>query len=234
MKFKIFESSKEIDLEKFIETRALICANSGAGKSYAARKIMEETSDKVMTIIFDVDGEFKTLREKYDFLLIGDLEEGADVSINMSAASVLPKKIMELGVSTIIDISDYSWKDRIQYVKKFLRSLLGLPRNLWKSCLVFLDESHKFCGQQEKQDSVYEVIDLMSLGRKRGLCGILMCTRISKLHKQLVSPGSAEEEDKAARDEIQSIEHLINTTNNNSSNNETIILERIIIRIIKN
>lgn len=184
MQINIFKNQdKKIDIEKLIDTRMLICANSGGGKSYAARRIMEEAGDKVMSIIIDVDGEFKTLREKYDFLLIGDTEEGADVQINMNAAHLLPKKIMELEVSTIIDISDYSWRDRISYVKKLLRALLELPRKLWKSCFVFLDESHKFCGQQEKQESTYEVIDLMSQGRKRGLCGMLMSQRISKLHK---------------------------------------------------
>lgn len=187
MKFKIFESNKEIDLERLIDTRALICSNSGGGKSYTARKILEETSGKVMSIIFDVDGELKTLREKYDFLLVGNPEEGADVEINLRAADILPKKIMELGIPIILDLSDYSWRDRIQYVKKFLKALLTLPRSLWKTCIVFLDEAHKFCGQQEKQDSTYEVIDLMGLGRKRGLCGILATQRIAKLHKDAVA-----------------------------------------------
>ena len=31
MKIKIFESEKTIDLEKFIDSRALVCANSGGG-----------------------------------------------------------------------------------------------------------------------------------------------------------------------------------------------------------
>lgn len=184
---KIFKSDKVIDVERLVDTRGLICSNSGGGKSYTARKILEETSGKVMSIVFDVDGELKTLREKFDFLLIGNTEEGADVEINMRAAELLPKKIMELGVSTIIDISNFSWKDRILYVKKFLRALLNLPRNLWKAVIVFLDESHKFCGQQEKQESTFEVIDLMSLGRKRGICGLLATQRIAKLHKDAVA-----------------------------------------------
>lgn len=74
MKINIFESGKEIDLSTLIDTRALICANSGGGKSYTARKILEESNKEVMSIVLDVEGEFKTLREKYDFLLIG--EEG--------------------------------------------------------------------------------------------------------------------------------------------------------------
>ena len=179
-KIKIFKSGREIDLPTFIDSRGLACTNSGGGKSYLLRKICEETQDKVLIIILDVEGEFKTLREQYDFLLIGD---NADVSLNVKSANLLPRKILELDVSTIIDISNLKMHDRIMYVKGFLESLMELPRELWKPCIVIVDEAHLFCGQQEKQDSTHAVIDLMTRGRKRGYCGILATQRIAKLHK---------------------------------------------------
>ncbi len=185
MEINIFKDKKlKINLPTFIDSRALICANSGGGKSYAVRKILEESSNKVMSIILDVEGEFRTLREQYDFLLIGN--EG-DVPLNVKSAKLIPKKIMDLGVSTIIDISDLKNSERIKYVKDFLEALMELPRKYWKPCLVVLDEAHKLAGQQEKQDSCYSVIDLMTRGRKRGYCGILCTQRISKLHKDAVA-----------------------------------------------
>ncbi len=185
MNINIFNNKKlEINLPTFIDSRALICANSGGGKSYAVRKILEESSNKVMSIILDVEGEFRTLREKYDFLLIGN--EG-DVPLNMKSASLIPKKIMELQVSTIIDISDLKRNERIKYVKDFLEGLMELKREFWKPCLVILDEAHLLAGQQEKQDSCSAVIDLMTRGRKRGYCGVLCTQRISKLHKDAVA-----------------------------------------------
>ena len=66
----------------------LLCANSGGGKSYTIRKILEEVGNEVMSIVLDVEGEFKTLREKYDFLLIG---QAGDVPINIKAAHLLPE-----------------------------------------------------------------------------------------------------------------------------------------------
>lgn len=140
----------DIDLGTLIDSRALICANSGGGKSYAIRKLLEESHGKVMIIVLDVEGEFKTLREKFDFLLIG---HGGDVPLNMKSASLLPRKLMELNVSTIIDISDLKRHERIIYVKHFLESLMELPKELWKPCLIVLDESHMLCGQQEKNGS---------------------------------------------------------------------------------
>lgn len=181
---KIFQSNKELDLEKLIDSRMLIFANSGAGKSYTARKILEESNNKVMSIVIDIEGEFKTLREKYDFLLIG---EDGDVPLNLKSAKILPKKLLELNVPTIIDISELKNRERIKFVKEFLESLMELPRQYWKPCLIFLDEAHRLAGQQEKQDSTWAVIDLMTRGRKRGYCGILLSQRISKLHKDAVA-----------------------------------------------
>jgi uncharacterized protein len=179
---KIFKSNKALDLESLIDTRMLIQANSGGGKSYALRKILEETHGKILSIIFDVEGEFKTLREKYDFLLIGEKDK-SDVPVSLQAAPLLPQKILELEIPTIIDISELKMHERILYVKKFLQALMQLPAKYWKPCLVVLDEAHLLCGQQEKQDSFREVIDLMTRGRKRGFCGILLTQRIAKLHK---------------------------------------------------
>ncbi len=191
MEINIFKNKNlKINLPTFVDSRALICANSGGGKSYAVRKILEESSNKVMSIILDVEGEFRTLREKFDFLLIGN--EG-DVKLNMKSARMIPKKIMELEVSTIIDISDLKRSERIKYVKDFLEGLMELPRkgendiSYWKPCLIVLDEAHLLAGQQEKQDSCSSVIDLMTRGRKRGYCGILCTQRISKLHKDAVA-----------------------------------------------
>jgi len=178
---RIFENKDlQIKLPTLIDSRMLLCANSGGGKSYAIRKILEEAGTNVMSIILDVEGEFKTLRERFDFLLIG---QTGDVPISLKAANLLPQKLMELNISTIIDISDLKMHDRILYVKKFLDSLMELPRKFWKPCLVVVDEAHMYCGQQEKQDSTHSVIDLMTRGRKRGYCGILATQRIAKLHK---------------------------------------------------
>jgi hypothetical protein len=171
----------KIDLQKLIETRLLIQANSGAGKSYAVRKLIEEVYGKVMFIILDIEGEYHTLREKYDVLLIGG--NHGDVPISLKAAPILARKILEEKVPTIIDISELKAGERIQYVSEFLKNLMELPQNLRMPCLVIVEEAHKFCGQQEKVDSVWAVIDLMTRGRKRGYCGVLVTQRISKLHK---------------------------------------------------
>ena len=60
---------------------------------------------------------------------------------------------------------------------------MELPKQFWMSYFVFLEEAHKLCGEQDKQESASAVKDLMSRGRKMGYCGVLITQRIAKLHK---------------------------------------------------
>lgn len=169
-----------LDLEKLITTRLLVQANSGGGKSWLLRKILEESHGKVQQIILDLEGEFSTLREKYDYLLVG---RDGEIPCNIKTAQLLSKKVLELNVSTIIDLSELKKHERIIFVKRFLDGLMDSPRKLWRPVLVVVDEAHQFCPQASKSDSASAVIDLMTRGRKRGFCGILATQRISKLHK---------------------------------------------------
>lgn len=54
-----------ISVESIIAGRVLIQANSGAGKSWALRRLLEQTAGQIQHLIIDVEGEFHTLREKF-------------------------------------------------------------------------------------------------------------------------------------------------------------------------
>ena len=60
-----------IDLERLIESRMLIQANSGGGKSWASRRFIEQTFGKKQLIIIDPEGEYGNLRSEFDFVYIG-------------------------------------------------------------------------------------------------------------------------------------------------------------------
>lgn len=169
-----------IDLKNLIATRLLIQANSGGGKSWLLRRLLEQSHGKVQQIVLDLEGEFSTLREHYDYLLVG---KDGEVPANIKTAALLARKLLELNVSTIIDLSELKKHERILFVKRFLESLVSSPKNLWHPCLIIVDEAHEFCPQASKSESASAVIDLMTRGRKRGFCGVLATQRISKLHK---------------------------------------------------
>lgn len=173
-----------IDIERLIETRLLVQANSGGGKSYLLRKLIESTHGKVQQIILDIEGEFASLRERFDFILAG---KGGDIPADTKSAALLARKVMELSADIIIDLSELKYHDRIRFVRLFLESLIDLPQSLWHPAIVVVDEGHLFAPETTKAESLDAVVDLFTRGRKRGLCGVLATQRISKLKKDVAA-----------------------------------------------
>jgi len=94
-----------IDLSTLIDTRLLVQANSGGGKSWLLRRLLEQSHGKVQQIIIDLEGEFSTLREKYDYILAA--KEG-DTAAEPQSAALLARRLLELHVSAIIDLYELS------------------------------------------------------------------------------------------------------------------------------
>ena len=197
-----------LDLDRLIESRALVQANSGGGKSWTIRRLLEQTHGLVQHLVIDVDGEYHTLREKFDYVIAA--RTGGDTLADVRTADLLAKRLLELGVSAILDIYELKAHDRILFVRRFLDSLVNAPKDLWHPALVVVDEAHHFCPQHGEAESASAVIDLMTRGRKRGFCGVLATQRISKLHKdaaaeanvKLIGRASLDVDMKRAADEL--------------------------------
>lgn len=175
-----------IDVQRVVEGRLLFQANSGGGKSYALRKFCEVTHGKVQQIILDVEGEFASLREKFDYILVG---KDGDIPVNLRASELLAKRLLELNTSAIIDLYELKHHERKRFVRNFLDSLINSPKELWHPCLVIIDECHIFApektsGESESLDSVK---DLATRGRKRGFALVAATQRLSKLNKDVVA-----------------------------------------------
>jgi len=177
----------KINVAKLISGRGLVQANSGGGKSYLLRKILEATNKSVQQIIIDLEGTYTTLREKFDYILIGKKEDGADIQISVKLAETLAIKLLELGTSAIIDLYEMHKSDRIRFVKLFLDSLVNAPKELWHECLVVVDEGHTFGPEKGhgEADSLQSMIDLATRGRKRGFALLVATQRPSKLSKDI-------------------------------------------------
>jgi len=170
-----------INLPVLLETRLLVQAGSGGGKSWALRRILEQTAPKVQQLVIDPEGEFATLREKFDYVIAA--AHDADAIASPQTAPLLARRLMESGVSAILDIYDLKHHERVLFVRRFLEALVNAPRKLWHPVLVVLDEAHVFCPQVGSAESAGAVIDIATRGRKRGLCAVLATQRLSKLHK---------------------------------------------------
>jgi uncharacterized protein len=170
----------DCDLPALVDTRLLVQANSGGGKSWLLRLIAERAG--IQTLILDDEGEFASLREAVDMLLVG---AGGELPAVPRHAALLARRLIEYQVSTVVDLYELKLAERRQFVKLFLESLIHLPRELWRPTLVILDEAHKYCPERGsgEAESTEAVIGPMSQGRKRGYAGIIATQRLSKLHK---------------------------------------------------
>jgi hypothetical protein len=174
----------DLDVERLVASRLLATASSGAGKSWLLRKILEEVSAKTQTIVIDVEGEFGSLREIRDMVLAGPAGE---VTAELRSASLLCRRIMELNLSAVIDVSELKRTDRREYVATFCNTLVDMPRKYWRPCFVAIDETHEFAPEGERSSSTDAVAMLVSKGRKRGYCLIGATQRLAKLSKDVAA-----------------------------------------------
>lgn len=171
-----------VNLDRLVASRMLLQASSGGGKSWALRYLLEQTHGQIQHLVLDPEGEFSSLRQQFPYILVG---EEADVPAHPSLAGSLCRQLVELEVSAVINLFDLKLPLRRQFVKHFLEELLSLPNNLWHPLLLVLDEAHQYCPERGagEAESTQAVIDLCTLGRKRGYAPVLATQRLSKLHK---------------------------------------------------
>ncbi len=200
-------SEVSVDLERLIEGGMVILANSGGGKSYAIRRLVEQAVGKVQVILLDPEGEFASLREKFDFILAG---KDADVPAEPRSAALLATKLLELNKSCVIDLYELHPQERQRFVKNFCDALVNAPKSLYHPVLIILDEAHEYVPEGKPSEATWAVESLASKGRKRGQRLILASQRISKLSKnaaaeannKLIGRASQDIDMKRAGDEL--------------------------------
>ncbi len=180
MKFLLGEQL-ECDTDVLLETRLLVQGTSGAGKTHLLRRILEQTFGHVQQFIIDTEGEFYTLREKYDYVLVA--KDGGEAAADPRIAPLLVRRLLELNASAIFDISELKPGERIRFVRYVAETLVDVPRKLWRDLLVVFDEAQIFCPQSGDAESMGAINDLMGRARKRGFCPILATLRPAMLHK---------------------------------------------------
>lgn len=172
----------EIDLKTFLTTRCLIQASSGGGKSRTLRRMAEQFAGKVQTFIIDKEGEFPSLREKYDYALVGN---GGETPTDPQTAELVCQKLLETNLSCIFDLYALKDPERHLWVKNFLDALMNAPKNLWHPVIIMVDEAHRFCPERGmgESEAYGPMIDLATDGRKRGFSALFATQRLGKLSK---------------------------------------------------
>jgi len=171
-----------LDLKILRKTRMLITANSGGGKSYLLRLLAELLFPHIQVIIIDPEGEFATLREKFDYVLVG---KGGEAVADVRTAELLAHRLLEHRISAVCDIFELKPEARHEWIRVFVEALMEAPKKLWRRVIVIIDEAHKYIPEKGQGESVAAgaVLDLCTRGRKRGYCAILASQRHAKVSK---------------------------------------------------
>jgi len=175
-----------LDLNILLRTRLLVQSGSGGGKSWLLRRLAEQLFGKVQVIIIDPEGEFASLREKFDFVLVG---KGGETPADVRSAEMVAHKLLELRASAVCDLYEMKPSERHRWVRLFLEAVIDAPKKLWHPLILIVDEAHVYCpekgaGESEASEAM---IALSTRGRKRGYCPVPATQRLSKLRKDLAA-----------------------------------------------
>src|SRR5660397_268968 len=128
----------------------------------------------------DTEGEYFSLKEKFQMLWVGG--EEADVNIEIDFYDLITKSINN-NVSLILDVSDAL--DQRKVVSDFAGKLYKIENQVRQPYLLIVEEADKFVPQSK--DSLKEIEEISKRGRKRGL-GLLVATqRPSLVNKNVLS-----------------------------------------------
>ncbi|HEV3059648.1 MAG TPA: type IV secretory system conjugative DNA transfer family protein [Vicinamibacterales bacterium] len=180
------------DLDIILRSNLLVMANSGGGKSWALRRMIEQSFGLVPQIVIDPEGEFSTLRQKFDLVLVG---KGGDTPADLRSAQLLAHRLLELGASAVVDLFEMSKAQRPLWVAAFVQALVDAPKKLWRDLLLYVDEAHELApeaghGAHEstaEKTCRHALIDFAAKGRKRGYGVVAATQRLGKLSKDFAA-----------------------------------------------
>lgn len=184
----------QLNLPVLAETHMFINATSGGGKSSLMRVIAERAAKHTQIIVIDWEGEYSTLREKLDLLIVGNFA-GSDLPVDVRTAKLLARRLLETRVSAVIDLSELEDAHRNEYCALFFMAMINTPQELWHPVLVFVDEVQELgpqsAGGRKSEDPVMKSLQALKAmaarGRKRGFGLIAATQRITKVHKDVIS-----------------------------------------------
>ena len=174
-----------VDMPTLMRTRALIQADSGGGKSYLLRSLIEQTAAHMPQVVFDLEGEFSSLRHplpdgtRLPFLVVSATEGEGDVPADPAMAGAICRAVAEARASVVLDLYDLDEPDQRVFARNYLAELLSLPRVLYEPRLVVVDEAERLAPQSGSSEATSALASLSKRGRKRRLTTVFAIQRLS-------------------------------------------------------
>jgi len=190
-----------LDLHSHLINRGLaILGMRGSGKSWTAGVVAEELASKgIPFIIIDLMGEYKTLREKFPVLIaaLGSPDYADLKGLTPESAGTLAEKIVNMGVSLILDLKYGTMLDRYRVLASFLEGLYHTEEKVARPYVLIMDEAHritpekgviKLRGVREAQQKIeYWVYEIGATGRHYGLGFVAVARRTAEISKMILT-----------------------------------------------
>lgn len=181
---KLLDDKIDVDVRKFLDGKLLLQANTGGGKSWAIRRILEQLYGVVPQIILDTEGEFHTLREKFDYILVA---KGQPITVDYKSAGLLAHKMIESRSSFVIDLFEQTPYEREMFVRNFVEAMTNAPKKLWLPTLLVVDEAQTYAPEGDKTECGRVLHDAAFKFRKRHFGIIFATPRVAVLSKNVTS-----------------------------------------------
>lgn len=167
-----------LNLPALRRTNTLVQGSTRAGKSYLVRWLCEQVFGQVQQLIFDVEGEYVSLTEKYDYALFG---AETQVKPDPDSAPLLMRRLLDTGNSAIFDLSEMASPEQQRFTAAAAAELVRASPREPRSVLIIIDEAQRLAPQagQGEAASTTQVRDLANRGLKRGLALLLATQRHS-------------------------------------------------------
>jgi hypothetical protein len=179
-----------LDLEELLATRLLVQGNSGSGKSYLLRRLLEQSAGHVQQAIIDPEGDFVTLAERYGHVVVEAGRSEADLSR-------VALRVRQHRASVVLNLEGLDAEEQMRSAAAFLNGLFDADREHWYPLLVVVDEAQLFApavagevSDEARKLSLGAMTNLMCRGRKRGLAGVIATQRLAKLAKNVAAEAS--------------------------------------------
>lgn len=179
-----------LDLEELLATRLLVQGNSGSGKSHLLRRLLEQSAAHVQQVIVDPEGDFASLADRYDHVVI-------DGNHSLAELECIAGRVRQHRVSAVLSLESLDAEKQMRAAAAFLGALFDAAREFWYPVLVVVDEAQLFApaasgdiSEEARRLSLGAMTDLMCRGRKRGLAGIIATQRLAKLAKNVAAEAS--------------------------------------------
>jgi len=149
-----------------------------AGKSWLLRWLCEQTFGRAQQLVLDVEGEYVSLTERFDYALFS---ADTPVRLDPAGAAGLIRRLLELGTSAIFDLSGLTTEAQQEWTRQAAVELVRATTKAPRPVLIVIDEAQRLAPQagQGEATSTGAVRDLANRGLKRGLALLLASQRHS-------------------------------------------------------